>query len=130
MNEIRQQIANIFRLRKIKNCALAMGVAESTAYRYAQPTNRNGENIPLPNLIALNADVATNGGSEALQAAYTLSQEIVKPLGAVVVDRELLIACLNGIPLKALVTPKEITEICSKCEDPVRYLPVCSCRWR
>ena len=64
-----------------------------------------------------------------LKAAYRLSLVIVEPLGACVVDKELLLNCLNGLPLRALTMPKEVTEMCKHCDEPVRYLPVCQCRW-
>ena len=129
MSGIRQEIEAIYRARRIKKCAAAMGVAESTAYRYQQPTDKNGETIPLLNLMALNDDVRENGNADALRAAYRLANHIVGSLGAVAVDREMLQAMLNGIPLRALTAPKEATEICQKCDEPVRYLPVCNCRW-
>ena len=129
MNAIRREIETIYAHRKIETCAAAMGVAKSTAYRYRQPVTANGEVIPLVNLIALNADIGKSGNVEALKSAYRLGLVIVAPLGACVVDKELLLNCLNGLPLRALTMPKEVTEMCKHCDEPVRYLPVCQCRW-
>ena len=129
MNSIRREIETIYAHRKIETCAAAMEVAKSTAYRYQQPTSSNGEVIPLERLVKLNIDIGKSGNVEALKSAYRLGLVIVAPLGACVVDKELLLNCLNGLPLRALTMPKEVTELCKHCESPVRYLPVCECRW-
>lgn len=120
----------------IKDCYDDLGYAEvmhaigengeKAGYKYTHP---EGELMPMAKFQRLIAYVGKRRRPLSTGAVFRIGSLLMYPVNGVVVDGEIIKAMGEGQPLSAIVLPKEITELCKHCDNPVRYLPVCNCRW-
>jgi hypothetical protein len=120
----------------IKDCYDDLGYAEvmhaigelgeKAGYKYTHP---EGEPMPMLKFERLIAYVGKRARPLSMSAIYKIGSFLMQPVNGIVIDREIIKAMNIGQPLSAIVIPKEVTEMCKHCDNPVRYLPVCDCRW-
>ena len=95
-------IQNIYNALGIENCAAAMDRSSSRSYKWGEPATGSGEPIPLENLVRLMGYVGKSGNLVAIKAAMGIGQNIMGPVGAVVVDKLLVGSAVIGTPLSSL----------------------------
>lgn len=121
----------------IKDCYDDLGYAnvmhaigeqgEKAGYKYTT----GGELMPMAKFEKFLAYVGKRRKQKSLTAVFQMGSLMFEAVGGVVIDRELIKAMGEGLPLMALgqMIPPEVTELCKHCDSPLRYLPVCDCRW-
>jgi hypothetical protein len=105
-------------------CAKAMSCAgEKEHYKYSNP---NGEQIPFGKLRRLISFIGEMKNEIATTAAYKIGREIFLPVGGEIVDKNLLLALVDGKSILSFL--REETPLCQN-GHPTQLIRVCSeCR--
>lgn len=121
----------------IKDCYDDLGYAEvmhaigengeKAGYKYTHC--ENPEPMPMGKFQKLIGYVGKRRRPKSTSAVFRIGTQLMQPVNGVVVDQAIIKAAAEGLPLASIVIPAEVTELCKHCDSPVRYLPVCNCRW-
>lgn len=134
MKALNLLVGDLYQLFSVKSCAAAMGVAEKTAYPYSQPRSKNGQTIPVENLLLLLAYSRDSQRADALSVNLDIASVFCEAAGVKAISAQVLRhlsigidAALNGGQLKASPPP------CPDCGQPLKltgwidHQPVFTC---